>query len=62
MIRRLLLALVVLLGVGLALAWPTLKNAWRAMHPRSDYDHAPVALPADLAPGWRRRRNTPRRR
>ena len=48
MIRRLLLALVVLLGVGLVFAWPTLKNAWRATHPRSHYDTEPVALPADL--------------
>jgi type 1 glutamine amidotransferase len=47
-IRRLLLALVVLLGVGLVFAWPTLKNAWRATHPRSHYDTEPVALPADL--------------
>jgi type 1 glutamine amidotransferase len=47
-IRRLLLALVVLLGVGLVFAWPTLRNAWRATHPRSHYDTEPVALPADL--------------
>jgi uncharacterized protein len=47
--RRLLLALVVLFGAGLVFAWPTLKNAWRATHPRSHYDREPVALPADLA-------------
>ena len=49
MLRRLLLALVVLLAAGLVFAWPTLKNAWRATHPRSHYDSEPVALPAELA-------------
>lgn len=49
MLRRLLLAVAVLLAAGAIYAWPTLRNAWRAAHPTSDYDHAPVALPADLA-------------
>jgi type 1 glutamine amidotransferase len=50
MFRRVLIGLAVLLLVGLALAWPTLKNAWRATHPISAYDTAPVALPAELPP------------
>ena len=49
MLRRLLLALVVLLGAGVIFAWPTLKNAWRATHPTSDHDREPVALPPELA-------------
>lgn len=49
MLRRLLLTLVVLLGAGVLFAWPTLKNAWRATHPRAHYDGEPVALPSDLA-------------
>ena len=49
MLRRLLLAVVVLLAAGVIFAWPTLKNAWRATHPRTHYDREPVALPPDLA-------------
>ncbi len=49
MLRRVLLALVVLLAAGVVFSWPTLRNAWRATHPSSDHDHEPVALPADLA-------------
>jgi type 1 glutamine amidotransferase len=49
MLRRVLLALVVLVAAGVLFAWPTLRNAWRATHPSSDYDSEPVALPEDLA-------------
>jgi len=49
MLRRVLLALAALLAIGCALAWPTLKNAWRATHPVQHYDTHPLALPADLA-------------
>jgi type 1 glutamine amidotransferase len=49
-LRRLLVLLGVLLVVGGVLAWPTLKNAWRATHPVRAFDHEPVALPADLHP------------
>jgi len=49
MLRRILIGIGVLLLVGVALAWPTLRNAWRATHPRMVYETEPVALPADLA-------------
>jgi hypothetical protein len=48
MLRRVLIGIAVLLLAGLALAWPTLKNAWRATHPRTAYETEPVALPAEL--------------
>jgi type 1 glutamine amidotransferase len=49
MLRRVLLAVAVLLAAGVIFAWPTLRNAWRATHPRTHYDREPVALPDDLA-------------
>jgi type 1 glutamine amidotransferase len=47
-LRRLLLGLVVLVLAGVVYAWPTLRNAWRATHPRTHYDREPVALPEGL--------------
>jgi len=49
MIRRILIGIGALLLVAIALSWPTLHNAWRALHPKTEYETAPVALPADLA-------------
>jgi type 1 glutamine amidotransferase len=48
MLRRVLIGIALLLLVGVALAWPTLKNAWRATHPKTAYETEPVALPAEL--------------
>ena len=48
MLRRILIGVVVLLLVGVAFAWPTLHNAWRATHPQAVYETAAIALPADL--------------
>lgn len=48
MFRRLLIGIAVLLGVGVALSWSTLRNAWRATHPKAAYETEPVALPAEL--------------
>jgi len=47
-LRRLLLAAAVLLVAAGIFAWPTLRNAWRATHPRAHTDRGPVALPAEL--------------
>ena len=48
MLRRILIGLAVLLLAGIAWAWPTLHNAWRATHPLAVYETEPVALPAEL--------------
>jgi type 1 glutamine amidotransferase len=43
-----LLVVAGLIVLAAAFAWPTLRNAWRATHPRQHYDTEPVALPAGL--------------
>src|SRR5262245_7204560 len=48
LLGRVLVALAVIVGIGVALAWTQLKNAWRATHPVAAYDTEPVALPAAL--------------
>jgi type 1 glutamine amidotransferase len=48
MIRRVLAGIAVLLLIGVAWNWSTLRNAWRATHPKTAYETEPVALPADL--------------
>jgi hypothetical protein len=49
MLRRILLGVGVLLLAAVAFNWPTLYNGWRATHPTSDHDSAPLALPAELS-------------
>jgi uncharacterized protein len=49
MLRRVLIGIGLVLLLGVALSWPTLKNAWRATHPKRAYETEPVALPAELA-------------
>jgi type 1 glutamine amidotransferase len=48
MIRRVFVFVAVLLGIVVAWNWPTLRNAWRATHPKTAYETEPVTLPADL--------------
>lgn len=48
MIRRVLAGIAVLLLVVVAWSWPTIRNAWRATHPKTAYETEPVALPAEL--------------
>ena len=48
LLRRLLAGVGVLLVIGVAFAWSDLRNAWRAMHPKTQYETDPVALPSEL--------------
>jgi len=48
LLRRLLAVVAAILVIGVAFAWPTIRNAWRATHPVSTHETEPVALPAEL--------------
>ena len=48
MLRRILIGIAVLLAVGVAWNWSTLRSVWRATHPSSVHETEPVALPAEL--------------